>query len=470
MTLPTITVHNSLTRAEEPLVPRVPGKVGLYVCGITVYDLCHLGHARMIVAFDVIQRYLKAAGYQVDYVRNITDIDDKIIKRAAENGEPIGALTARMILAMDEDFAALGCERPTREPRATQHVPGMIRMIATLESKGHAYAVPGGDVYYKVSSFPEYGRLSGKDPADLRAGARVEVDERKHDPLDFVLWKQAKPGEWHHDSPWGLGRPGWHIECSVMSHACLGEEFDIHGGGMDLKFPHHENEIAQSRAASGKGFARYWLHNGFVTVDDEKMSKSLGNFFTIREVLARYAPEVVRFMIVRSHYRSPLNHSDAALDEAKAGLDRLYIALRGGVDPDAAARVDLGPGSSDPAVRRFHAAMQEDFNTSDAIAVLFELANEANAATDDATKRAKRALLGGLGGILGLLQQDPEAYLKGGAAAGGPSDAEVEALIARRLAARKAKDWKESDRIRDLLKAQGVVLEDGPGGTTWRRG
>jgi len=465
MALPTITVHNSYTRHKEALVPRVAGRVGIYVCGITVYDLCHLGHARMIVAFDLIQRYLKAAGYQVEYVRNITDIDDKIIKRAAEDGEPIDALTARMIAAMDLDFAALGCEKPTKEPRATQHVAGMVRMIATLESSGHAYPGKSGDVYYKVSSFADYGRLSGKDPEDLRAGARVEVDEHKQDPLDFVLWKHAKPGEPYWDSPWGIGRPGWHIECSVMSHACLGEDFDVHGGGMDLKFPHHENEIAQSRAASGKGFAKYWLHNGFVTIDDEKMSKSLGNFFTIREVLAEYQPEVVRFMIAGSHYRSPLNHSDAQLDQAKAGLDRLYLALR--ASPEAVAAT---PGA-DPAVQRFHAAMQDDFNTPEAFAVLFDLANQLNAAQDPTVKAERAGVLKGLGAILGLLQQDPEVYLKGGgAAAGGPTDAEVDALVAARIAARRNKDFRESDRIRDLLKAQGVVLEDGLGGTTWRRG
>jgi cysteinyl-tRNA synthetase len=467
MTLPTITVHDSFTRRKQPLVPRVPGKVGMYVCGITVYDLCHLGHARMIVVFDLIQRYLKAAGYQVEYVRNITDIDDKIIKRAGENGEPIAALTARMIEAMDQDFAALGCEKPSQEPRATQHVPGMVRMIAMLEAKGHAYAGKSGDVYYKVSSFAGYGQLSGKDPDDLRAGARVEVDEQKQDPLDFVLWKHAKPGEPYWDSPWGIGRPGWHIECSVMSHACLGEEFDLHGGGMDLKFPHHENEIAQSRASSGKGFAKLWLHNGFVTVDEEKMSKSLGNFFTIREVLAKYPAEVVRFMIVGSHYRSPLNHSDAQLDQAKAGLDRLYLALRSVPEVIAA---EVGPGSSEPAVQRFHAAMQDDFNSPEAFAVLFELANQANAASDLATKRSRLGLLKGLGAILGLLQQDPETYLKSGGSEGGSDDAEIDALVAARIAARKAKDFKESDRIRDELKARGIQLEDGPGGTTWRRG
>jgi len=464
MTLPTITVHNSLTRRKEPLVPRVPGKVGIYVCGITVYDLCHLGHARMIVAFDLIQRYLKAAGYEVEYVRNITDIDDKIIKRANESGEPIAALTARMIEAMDQDFAALGCEKPGQEPRATQHVVGMVRMIATLEGSGHAYAGGSGDVYYRVSSFADYGRLSGKDPEDLRAGARVEVDEQKQDPLDFVLWKHAKPGEPYWDSPWGIGRPGWHIECSVMSHACLGEDFDIHGGGMDLKFPHHENEIAQSRAASGKGFARYWLHNGFVTIDEEKMSKSLGNFFTIREVLARYPAEVVRFMIVGSHYRSPLNHSAAQLDQAKAGLDRLYLALR------AAPGVAAAAPAADPAVQRFHAAMQDDFNTPEAFAVLFELANQSNAAKDAAVKRERAGVLKALGAVLGLLQQDPEAYLKSGGSAAGDDDAEIDALVAARIAARQARDFKESDRLRDELKARGVLLEDSPSGTTWRRG
>ena len=465
MSPPTITLHNSLTRRKEHLRPLTPGKIGMYVCGITVYDYCHLGHARMIVVFDVIQRYLKAVGYEVKYVRNITDIDDKIIKRAADNGEDYKVLTARFIEAMDEDFAKLNVEKPTLEPRATQHVPGMVRMIATLEGSKHAYAGKSGDVYYDVSSFADYGQLSGKDPDDLRAGARVEVDEQKDDPLDFVLWKHAKPGEPYWDSPWGVGRPGWHIECSVMSHACLGEHFDIHGGGMDLKFPHHENEIAQSRAASGQRFANYWLHNGFVTVDDEKMSKSLGNFFTIREVLATYAAEVVRFMIVGSHYRSPLNHSDAQLDQAKAGLDRLYLALRSAPDAVAATPAD------DPAVKRFHAVMQDDFNTPEAFAVLFELATEINTAKDPATKRARAGVLKGLGAILGLLQQDPEVYLKtGGSATGGSSDAEIDALIAARIAARKAKDFKESDRIRDLLKAQGVVLEDSPTGTTWRRG
>jgi cysteinyl-tRNA synthetase len=466
MSPPTITLHNSLTRRKEHLRPRVPGKIGMYVCGITVYDYCHLGHARMIVVFDLIQRYLKAVGYEVTYVRNITDIDDKIIKRAADNGEDYKVLTARFIQAMDEDFAKLNVEKPTLEPRATQHVAGMVRMIATLEGSKHAYAGKSGDVYFDVSSFADYGKLSGKNPDDLRAGARVEVDEQKDDPLDFVLWKHAKPDEPYWDSPWGIGRPGWHIECSVMSHACLGEHFDIHGGGMDLKFPHHENEIAQSRAASGQPFANYWLHNGFVTVDDEKMSKSLGNFFTIREVLAKYQAEVVRFMIVGSHYRSPLNHSDQQLDQAKAGLDRLYLALRSAPEAQAATPTD------DPAVKRFHAAMQDDFNSPEAIAVLFELATEINSAKDAATKRSRAGVLKGLGAILGLLQQDPDAYLKGGAGtpAGGSADAEIDALVAARIAAKKSKDFKEADRIRDLLKAQGVVLEDGPSGTTWRRG
>ena len=459
-------IYNSLTRQKERFTPIEPGKVRMYVCGMTVYDYCHLGHARVLVAFDVVVRYLRACGYQVTYVRNITDIDDKIIQRAVQNGEDFSALTARFIQAMHEDSAALGVLPPDIEPRATESIDDIVAMIATLMGKGYAYAAGNGDVYYDVSRFTTYGGLSGEQQEDLRAGARVEIDEAKDDPLDFVLWKAAKPGEPSWASPWGAGRPGWHIECSAMSTRCLGEHFDIHGGGMDLKFPHHENEIAQSEAATGHKFVNVWMHNGFVRVNEEKMSKSLGNFFTVREILTRYRPEEVRYFVLASHYRSPLNYTEDNLDQARAALARLYTALRGF---SAAAQTDAD------FQQRFNAAMDDDFNTAEALSVLFSLANECNRAraADPARAGQLAATLRRLGGLLGILQADPDSYLQGVPAAGaeqaGPAATRIEALIAQRLAARQAKNWTESDRIRDLLKAQGVVLEDGAQGTTWRR-
>ncbi|HDP88717.1 MAG TPA: cysteine--tRNA ligase [Thioalkalivibrio sp.] len=458
-------IFNSLTRKKETFEPIEPGKVRMYVCGMTVYDYCHLGHARVLVVFDIVYRYLQALGMDVTYVRNVTDIDDKIIQRANENGEAFGALTARFIQAMHEDAEALDVLPPTHEPKATENIDAILDMIGTLIDKGYAYAADNGDVYYDVHRFEDYGRLSGKKLEDLRAGARVEVDEVKRDPLDFVLWKAAKPGEPSWPSPWGPGRPGWHIECSAMSTQLLGNHFDIHGGGQDLQFPHHENEIAQSEACTGEHFVNYWMHNGFVRINEEKMSKSLGNFFTVREILARYRPEEVRYFILTSHYRSPLNYADAQLDNARGALTRLYTALRGlpGTTPAEA-----------PAAReRFHAAMQDDFNTPEALAVLFDLArdvNKAREAGDAATAAALAATLRELGSLLGLLGESPEAYLQGGAAAaGGLADAEIDALIEARNAARANRDWAEADRIRDALKAQGVVLEDGAGGTSWRR-
>ena len=455
-------LYNSLARDKQEFVPIEPGKVRMYVCGMTVYDYCHLGHARVLVVFDMITRWLRASGYEVDYVRNITDIDDKIIKRANENGEPYTALTQRFIDAMHVDGAALGVLPPDHEPRATEYVGKMLDMIQALIDRGHAYPAANGDVYYAVQSFAPYGRLSGKSLDDLRAGERVEVDPNKRDPMDFVLWKAAKPGEPSWPSPWGAGRPGWHIECSAMGSDLLGPHFDIHGGGQDLQFPHHENEIAQSEGASGCKFVNYWLHNGFVRVDDEKMSKSLGNFFTIREVLAKYDPEVVRFFILRAHYRSPLNYSDQHLDDAKAALTRLYTALRD-IKPDGVA-IDW----NDPHAARFKSAMDDDFNTPEALAVLFDLANELN--------RNRDAVVAGkllaLSGILGLLQRDPEAFFKAGPVDEGEEGLSadyIDQLIAERQAVRKARDFKRSDEIRDELKAAGIVLEDTPQGTIWRR-
>jgi cysteinyl-tRNA synthetase len=455
-------IFNTLSRRKEEFVPIEPGRVRMYVCGMTVYDYCHLGHARVMVVFDVVRRWLRALGYAVTYARNITDIDDKIIRRANERGEPIAALTARFIQAMNEDNAALGVEPPDYEPRATEHVAGMIEMIRRLEERGLAYRAANGDVLFSVRSFPGYGRLSGKSLDELRAGSRVEVDEAKRDPLDFVLWKRAKQGEPAWDSPWGPGRPGWHIECSVMSSTLLGEHFDIHGGGEDLQFPHHENEIAQSEGATGRPFVNYWMHNGFVRVDEEKMSKSLGNFFTVREVLARYDAEVVRFFVVRAHYRSPLNYSDAHLEEARQGLARLYTALKGFDTGEAA--VDW----EEPFARRFREAMNDDFNTPEAVAALFELANEVNRTRDARLARQ----LKGLGGVLGLLGRDPVAFLQSAPPARGEavSVERIEALIAARAAARRARDFAEADRIRRELLEAGVVLEDKPGGATeWRR-
>ncbi len=459
-------IYNSLTRAKAEFVPIAPPKVGLYVCGMTVYDYCHLGHARVMIIFDVVQRWLRASGFQLTYVRNITDIDDKIIKRAAENGEPMAALTNRFIAAMDEDAAALGVEKPDFEPRATEHIEGMLSLIGRLQENGLAYCATDGDVNFSVRKFPGYGRLSGKSLEDLRAGERVEVGTAKQDPLDFVLWKSVKEGEPFWKSPWGAGRPGWHIECSAMSTRLLGEHFDIHGGGQDLQFPHHENEIAQSEGAlpaeGEKHFVNVWMHNGFVRVDNEKMSKSLGNFFTVREILKRYDPEVVRFFIVRAHYRSPLNYSDQHLDDARGALTRLYTALKD--FPAAAADVDWQ--SADAA--RFREAMDDDFNTPEAVAVLFEMANELNKTRAPALAAQLRAL----GGLLGLLGRDSESFLQ---AAGGSEDVggiaatEIEALILQRSAAKQARNFAEADRIRKELAQAGVVLEDGPAGTTWRR-
>ena len=465
-------IHNSLTGQVEPFVPLVPGKVRLYVCGITVYDYCHIGHMRMFVVFDVVRRYLRHGGYSLTFVRNITDIDDKIIRRAAENGEPIEALTARYIAAMDEDAAQLDVERPDIEPRATAYVPEILAMIQRLIERGHAYVASSGDVLYSVSSFPDYGRLSGKRLADLRAGARVDVEESKHDPLDFVLWKRSKPGEPTWDSPWGPGRPGWHIECSAMSTSLLGDYFDIHGGGMDLKFPHHENEIAQSCGATGHPFVKVWMHNGFVNVDNEKMSKSLGNFFTVRDILPRLRhPEVLRYFLLGSHYRGPINYSLTQLEQADLALGRLYNALRG--LPDASP-----PPGATPYRDKFEAAMNEDFNTAEAVAVLQTLAREINtlkAAGKVAEAASWAAEFRALSSLLGVVQLDPEAWFRcsqpvDGAVAEGLSDAHIQACIEARLAARKAKDFTESDRLRDVLAAQGVVLEDKPGGlTSWRR-
>jgi cysteinyl-tRNA synthetase len=477
-------IHNSLTGRKQPFQPIVPGKVRMYVCGITVYDYCHLGHARMLIVFDLVRRHLEASGYDVTFVRNITDIDDKIIKRAQENGEPMEALTERFIRAYHEDCAALGVGLADHEPRATEFVPQIVAMIAKLIAKGYAYVGPNRDVYYAVARFEPYGQLSGKRLADLRAGARIEVDESKRDPLDFVLWKAAKPGEPAWESPWGPGRPGWHIECSAMSVHLLGSHFDIHGGGMDLKFPHHENEIAQTCAACDSKFVNVWMHNGFVRVDDEKMSKSLGNFFTVREVLEWVRdPEVVRYFMINSQYRGPINYTPESLAQADAALERLYLALRGVAVAADAPRTAV--------TERFCAAMDDDFNTPIAIAELQSLAREVNTAkaAGDLDRAAPMAAeLRSLGARLGLLGHDPEVFLRrrpqrqaraaageGGteasAGAAALSDAEIEQLIAERAAARKAKDFKESDRIRDLLTTSGVVLEDQAGGKSlWRRG
>ncbi len=449
-------IYNTLSRAVEDFSPLVPGQVRMYVCGMTVYDLCHLGHARAMVAFDVVQRWLRAGGLDVTYVRNITDIDDKIIRRAQDNGETIRALTDRMTDALHQDADALGVERPTHEPRATDYVPQMLALIGVLEQKGLAYQALD-DVNYAVRKFPGYGKLSGKSLDELRAGARVEAAAGKDDPLDFALWKSAKPGEpadarW--DSGYGPGRPGWHIECSAMACALLGESFDIHGGGADLEFPHHENEIAQSEGAFGKPLAKVWMHNGFVRVDNEKMSKSLGNFFTIRDILAKYDAESVRFFILRAHYRSPLNYGDAHLDDARASLKRLYTAL------DLVAPDDAALDWADPVAARFKAAMDEDFGTPEAIAVLFELAGEVNK-----TRSAERAgLLKSLGAHLGLLQGNPSRFLQAGAAL---DDAAIEQLIAQRAEAKNSKNFAAADRIRADLLAQGIVLKDSPQGTTW---
>lgn len=454
-------IYNTLTKQKEALKPIEDNHVRLYVCGMTVYDLCHIGHARVMVAFDVVARWLRQQGYKVTYVRNITDIDDKIIQRANENDEPFTVLVERMIQAMHEDEARLNVLRPDIEPRATGHIDGMFAMIQTLIDKGYAYAANNGDVYYRVGKFASYGKLSRKKLEDLRSGARIEVDEAKEDPLDFVLWKAAKPGEPSWESPWGAGRPGWHIECSVMSTCCLGDSFDIHGGGPDLVFPHHENEIAQSEAATGQTYANTWMHAGAVRVDGEKMSKSLGNFFTIRDVLATYHPEVVRYLLVSSHYRSPINYSEDSLREAKSALERFYLSLKG--LPEVAAE------GGEAYVDRFTAAMQDDFNSPEACAVLFDMIREINRlkATDTESAAKLAARLRELASVLGVLQLDADEFLLADAGKSISSD-EVEALIQQRLAAREAKNWAESDRIRDELAAKGVILEDSKGVTTWR--
>ena len=454
----TLRIHNTLTRRQEVFTPMVPGQVRMYVCGMTIYDLCHMGHARMMMAFDVVYRWLKSSGYAVTYVRNITDIEDKIIKRAVERGISIRALTDEMIAAMRQDLAAIGTVAPTHEPRATDYVPQMVSLISTLEGKGLAYRASSGDVNFSVRKFPGYGKLSGKSIDELRAGERVAVLEGKDDPLDFVLWKAAKPEEpadakW--DSAYGPGRPGWHIECSAMACALLGERFDIHGGGMDLTFPHHENEIAQSEGASGQPFVNYWLHNGFLNVDNEKMSKSLGNFFTIRDVLKRYDGETLRFFMLRTHYRSPFNFSDAGLDDARSGLRRLYVALDA-VSAEQTTVIDW----AQPQAAAFKAAMDDDFNTPGALAVLFELANEVN--RDRSAGAA--GLLRALAATLGVLQQVPRSYLQAGS---GMDEASIRAQIEARAAAKAARDFTTADRIRRELADAGIELKDSPQGTTW---
>ncbi|MBC5785020.1 cysteine--tRNA ligase [Ramlibacter sp. USB13] len=449
-------IYNTLTRALEDFSPIEPGHVRMYVCGITVYDLCHVGHARAYVSFDVVRRWLEASGHRVTFVRNITDIEDKIIRRSVENGETVRSLTDRMIAEMYRDFDALGIARATHEPRATDYVPQMLDIVRKLEDKGLAYRA-GGDVNYAVRRFPGYGKLSGKSLDELHAGERVAVLEGKEDPLDFVLWKAAKadePADAQWDSAYGRGRPGWHIECSAMSCALLGDTFDIHGGGADLQFPHHENEIAQSEGANGVPLAKVWMHNGFVNIDNEKMSKSLGNFFTIREVLKQFDAETIRFFIVRAHYRSPLNYSDVHLEDARGALKRLYTAL------DAVPPADVQVDWKEPHAARFRAAMDNDFGTPEAVAVLFDLAAEVNR-----TKSAERAgLLKALGGTLGILQGDPKAFLRAGATL---DDATIQARIDARAAAKQAKDFAEADRIRKELLEQGIVLKDSPSGTTW---
>jgi cysteinyl-tRNA synthetase len=485
-----IRIHNSMSGEKEPLQPITAGQVRMYVCGMTVYDYIHIGHARMLIVFDVVSRYLRHRGYELTYVRNITDIDDKIIRRALENNEPVAAVTGKFIQAMDEDSALLGLARPDAEPRVTQYLPEIIKMIGQLIDNGYAYVAADGDVLYAVAKFAGYGKLSGKRLADLRAGARVEVDEGKRDPLDFVLWKHAKPGEPSWQSPWGAGRPGWHIECSAMSTALLGTHFDIHGGGMDLKFPHHENEIAQSCGANGDKFANLWMHNGFVNIDNEKMSKSLGNFFTVREVLPRLRhPEVLRYFVLSSHYRGPINYSLEQLAQADSALSRIYTALR---DLPGVEVVESEHSA------RFREVMDDDFNTPEAIAVLQNMTREINSAkaTGQPKKLAQAAALGAelrsLASVLGLAQVAPEEFLKlkspigqyaldaeTGLYAVGVSDAalaaglaasEIDQRIADRIAARQAKNWAESDRIRDELVKAGIILEDKPGGTTtWRR-
>ena len=460
--VPMLKIYDSLSREKRPFVPLDPARVRMYVCGMTVYDYCHLGHARVMVVFDVVQRWLRAIGYTLTYVRNITDIDDKIIRRASETGESVAALTGRFIRYMDEDAAELGVQKPDIEPRATDHVPEMLAMIAKLEERGVAYRAASGDVNFSVRKFPGYGKLSGKSLEDLRAGERVEVDAAKRDPLDFVMWKAAKAGEPFWPSPWGDGRPGWHIECSAMSTKLLGVHFDIHGGGQDLQFPHHENEIAQSEAATAddRPFVRYWMHNGFVQLHDQKMSKSTGNFAIVRELFKSHNPEVVRFFILRAHYRSPLSYSEKNLADAAHALSRLYTALK--ATPVEAVMPDWEEAWG----RRFREAMEDDFNTPEAVAVLFDLAGEVNRTHSAKLARQLRAL----GGLLGLLRRDAESFLRASKAPlDGISEPEIAKLIAERSEARSARNFRRSDEIRAELLRKGVALEDSPSGTTWRR-
>lgn len=458
-------IYNTLTRQKEAFKPITPGKIAMYVCGMTVYDYCHLGHARVLVAFDVISRFLRSQGWDLTYVRNITDIDDKILRRAEENGEDFQALTKRFIEATHEDEKRLGIAPPDLEPRATGHIGEIIEMVQTLVDKGFAYAANNGDVYYRVSRFEGYGRLSKTNPEELLAGARVDVGEAKEDPRDFALWKNAEADEAGWDSPWGRGRPGWHIECSAMSKGCLGEHFDIHGGGPDLPFPHHENEIAQSEAANGCQYVNYWIHAGALRVDGEKMSKSLGNFFTIRDVLEKYHPEVVRYLLVGSHYRSPINYSEESLVEAHSGLERFYGALREYTDVPALALSEL---SDSPYYQAFVAAMNDDFNTRVALASLYDLVRELNSVKDPEVGRRLAGELKAMGAILGILQDEPEQFLHAGTE-GAISAEAVERLIEERANAKKEKNFARADEIRDELQANGVVLEDTPKGTLWRR-
>jgi cysteinyl-tRNA synthetase len=462
----TLHIFNTLTRQKEEFKPLVPGKVGMYVCGMTVYDYCHLGHARAFLAFDLIVRYMRHIGLDVNYIRNVTDIDDKIIQRANENGEPFLNLVDRFANAMNDDFDQLGIERPTHEPRATAHIDDIIKLVQTLIEKEYAYAVPNGDVYYRVRKFEGYGKLSGKVLDELEAGSRVGVDSDKEDPLDFVLWKAAKPEEPHWDSPWGIGRPGWHIECSAMSTCCLGDTFDIHGGGPDLKFPHHENEIAQSEAATGKTYANTWVHAGALRLGAEKMSKSLGNFFTIRDILEKYDGEVVRFFLISSHYRSHVSYLDNSLDEAKKWLDRFYRALDS-IDREFNKHVSDAPKSGiiDDFEKRFHEAMDDDFNTPLAIRVLFDLSRAIYKSQGEEQTHYGDMLIR-LGGVLGCLQADPQTFLQAGA---GDDAAWIEDMIAKRIAAKKAKDFATADAVRDELIAKGIVLKDGPEGTSWSK-
>ena len=464
----TLKIHNTLSGQKEVFKPIEENKIRMYVCGMTVYDYCHIGHARVMVGFDVITRFLRHVGYDVTYIRNITDVDDKIFARAAENGEDFRELTTRFIDAMHEDEKALGVLSPSQEPRVTDHMGQIIELVQTLIDKGYAYPADNGDVYYSISKFANYGKLSGKKIEDLQAGARVGVEELKKDPLDFVLWKGAKEGEASWDSPWGQGRPGWHIECSAMSSCCLGNTLDIHGGGPDLKFPHHENEIAQSEAATDETYVNYWMHAGAIRVGKDKMSKSLGNFKTIRQELEIYSGEVIRYFLISSHYRSQVEYSPESLSDAQTALDRFYQALRG-ID---LSKID-GAELESSYVDRFNNAMSDDFNTPEALAVLFEVAKELNVANaaDDQQKVSQLAFtLKSLADVLGILQLDAEEYFKGGAsAADGMSNEDIDALVVQRTEARANKDWAESDRIRDLLAEQGITLDDGKGGTSWKR-